>query len=204
MSPPDFKHRPFAALSNVVVKPAAAPPARGAPPAPAARGSLARVVVREEFDTTENAVITRVIGLPLDQLDRLGKRWREVLGKPVLIEGREVLVMTDDGEQVAELVRRAGSSEVAVVRRAAPVEPAPRAEARVGPRAAPGEAGGTQRAQIRRGLRVAIVLKADQGTGALTEGVVQDILTSSPTHPRGIKVRLESGQVGRVQRLLAR
>lgn len=46
---------------------------------------------------------------------------------------------------------------------------------------------------------MAIVLKKDQPTGKLTEGVVKDILTSSPTHPHGIKVRLESGEVGRVQ-----
>jgi uncharacterized repeat protein (TIGR03833 family) len=55
------------------------------------------------------------------------------------------------------------------------------------------------RADIRPGLRVAIVLKQDQRTGRLTEGVVRDILTSSPHHPHGIKVRLESGEVGRVQ-----
>ncbi len=58
---------------------------------------------------------------------------------------------------------------------------------------------GTVRSAIHRGLRVSIVQKQDQGTGRLTEGVVQDILTSSPTHPRGIKVRLESGEVGRVR-----
>jgi uncharacterized repeat protein (TIGR03833 family) len=67
-----------------------------------------------------------------------------------------------------------------------------------------GELGGTLRAQIRRGLRVAVVQKADQETGALTEGVVREILTSSPEHPRGIKVRLESGEVGRVRRILSR
>ena len=61
---------------------------------------------------------------------------------------------------------------------------------------------GMKRANIRRGLRVAIVLKRDQRTGRLTEGVVKDILTKSPTHPHGIKVRLESGAVGRVQRIL--
>ena len=55
------------------------------------------------------------------------------------------------------------------------------------------------RADIRPGLRVAIVLKEDQRTGRLTEGVVRDILTNSPRHPHGIKVRLESGEVGRVQ-----
>ncbi len=61
--------------------------------------------------------------------------------------------------------------------------------------------GGTRRADIRPGLKVAIVLKADQRTGKLTEGVVKDILTNSPTHPYGIKVRLESGAVGRVKKI---
>ena len=61
---------------------------------------------------------------------------------------------------------------------------------------------GTRRRDIKKGLRVAIVLKADQRTGKTTEGVVKDILTSSPTHPHGIKVRLESGLVGRVKRIV--
>jgi uncharacterized repeat protein (TIGR03833 family) len=61
---------------------------------------------------------------------------------------------------------------------------------------------GSLRADIRAGLRVAIVLKADQASGRLTEGVVLDILTNSPTHPHGIKVRLEDGQVGRVKKVL--
>ncbi|MDD5291202.1 MAG: YwbE family protein [Patescibacteria group bacterium] len=58
---------------------------------------------------------------------------------------------------------------------------------------------GTNRDNIKPGLRVAIVQKQNQGTGELTEGVVADILTNSPFHPRGIKVRLETGEVGRVQ-----
>ena len=60
---------------------------------------------------------------------------------------------------------------------------------------------GTRRADIAHGSRVAIVQKQDQRTGRLTEGVVQDILTRSATHPHGIKVRLATGEVGRVQRL---
>lgn len=60
---------------------------------------------------------------------------------------------------------------------------------------------GTQRKHIKPGLRVAIVLKKDQRTGRLTEGVVRDLLTKSPTHPHGIKVRLADGQVGRVKRI---
>ena len=58
------------------------------------------------------------------------------------------------------------------------------------------------RAQIKPGLRVRIVLKQDQPTGKLTEGIVKDILTSSSTHPHGIKVRLMSGAVGRVQEVV--
>lgn len=58
---------------------------------------------------------------------------------------------------------------------------------------------GTKRADIEVGLKVAIVVKLDQRSGKLTEGVVRDILTKSATHPHGIKVRLESGLVGRVK-----
>ena len=61
---------------------------------------------------------------------------------------------------------------------------------------------GTVRSRITPGTRVSIVQKADQRTGRRTEGVVRDILTSSPTHPHGIKVRLASGEVGRVQEIL--
>ena len=60
---------------------------------------------------------------------------------------------------------------------------------------------GTRRADVERGMRVVIVQKQDQRTGRLTEGVVRDILTKSATHPHGIKVRLESGEVGRVKQV---
>ena len=58
---------------------------------------------------------------------------------------------------------------------------------------------GTRRFDIKPGLRVSIVLKKDQQTGKLTEGIVKDILTTSSSHPHGIKVRLQSGEVGRVK-----
>ena len=58
---------------------------------------------------------------------------------------------------------------------------------------------GTKRADIKAGAEVSIVLKKDQRTGKLTDGTVKDILTKSPTHPHGIKVRLTDGQVGRVK-----
>lgn len=60
---------------------------------------------------------------------------------------------------------------------------------------------GTKRANIRSGLSVKIVLKQDQRSGTLTEGVVRDIITNSPTHPHGIKVSLMDGNVGRVKEI---
>ena len=58
-----------------------------------------------------------------------------------------------------------------------------------------------ERVNIKPGLKVAVVLKIDQHSGKLTEGVVKDILTNSPLHPHGIKVRLENGQIGRVKEI---
>lgn len=60
----------------------------------------------------------------------------------------------------------------------------------------------TRRADIQPGMTVLIVLKQDQATGKLTKGIVKDILTSSAAHPHGIKVRLMSGQVGRVKQIV--
>jgi uncharacterized repeat protein (TIGR03833 family) len=57
------------------------------------------------------------------------------------------------------------------------------------------------RTDIKPGQKVSIILKIDQLSGKLTEGIVKDILTSSQSHPRGIKVRLESGQIGRVKEI---
>lgn len=64
------------------------------------------------------------------------------------------------------------------------------------------ELSGKERKNIRTGLNVAVVQKADQRTGKLTEGVVKDILTKSKFHPHGIKVRLQDGKVGRVAKIL--
>ena len=60
---------------------------------------------------------------------------------------------------------------------------------------------GTKRLDIKPGVHVAIVIKENQRSGELTEGYVKDILTKSPKHPHGIKVRLETGEVGRVKKV---
>jgi uncharacterized repeat protein (TIGR03833 family) len=62
---------------------------------------------------------------------------------------------------------------------------------------------GSERKDVRPGLTVDIVLKQDQRTGRLTCGVVKDVLTKSPRHPHGIKVRLETGEVGRVKEIIS-
>jgi uncharacterized repeat protein (TIGR03833 family) len=62
---------------------------------------------------------------------------------------------------------------------------------------------GTQRSNIKPGLEVKIVLKQDQRSGKLTQGIVEKLLTNSPNHPHGIKVRLESGDVGRVKEIMS-
>ena len=61
---------------------------------------------------------------------------------------------------------------------------------------------GHDRKDVRPGVRVRIVLKEDQRTGRLTDGTVRDVLTKSPHHPHGIKVRLETGEVGRVKEIV--
>lgn len=61
---------------------------------------------------------------------------------------------------------------------------------------------GQSRSSIKPGMTVLIVLKQDQHTGKLTRGIVKDILTKSPNHPHGIKVRLQSGEVGRVKEIV--
>jgi uncharacterized repeat protein (TIGR03833 family) len=60
---------------------------------------------------------------------------------------------------------------------------------------------GTIRQKLKPGVQVSIVLKEDQMSGKLTKGVVKDILTKSGSHPHGIKVRLENGQIGRVKKI---
>ena len=62
---------------------------------------------------------------------------------------------------------------------------------------------GRRREDIKPGIQVDIVLKKDQRTGSLTKGIVKDILTKSSSHPHGIKVRLTSGAIGRVKKVLS-
>lgn len=62
---------------------------------------------------------------------------------------------------------------------------------------------GKKRSNVRPGIEVDIILKQDQRSGKVTRGIVKDLLTNSPSHPHGIKVRLQDGQVGRVSKIIS-
>jgi len=182
-----LKHKALSSLRGLAAAPRAPEPSDRRPWTP----TLGRLIVREEFDSAEARVVVRVIGVSPAECKAVGARMRQALGTAVLMEGRDLLVMDGLCEQTAQWLRGEGAQETVVVKRVVAANPADA-----------GEPGGTERCQIRRGLRVAVVMKADQECGTLTEGVVRDILTNSAVHPRGIKVRLESGQIGRVRRIL--
>jgi len=189
-------HSPFAQLANRLDRSALAPaPEKTVPPVvrkPAAPPARA-VRLRQESKGRSGKVVTRVTGLPSQNLEAISSRLRQALGCGAVVEGDDLLLLGSLADRAQRWLDAAGDlrdireeekrHHVAQAEEPAPVE----------------TASGTKRADVRPGQRVAIVQKADQTSGTLTEGIVQSILTSSPTHPRGIKVRLETGEVGRVR-----
>lgn len=143
-------------------------------------------------------VVTGISGLPPELRDVVVLGLRKALGCEAEVEGEYVILAGSLKERAATWFAQIGD-----VRRLLQDKPAtPVAAPSAGPPApaAPSTSAlGTRRKDVRPGLRVGIVLKPDQPTGELTHGVVRDVLTSSAEHPHGIKVRLVSGQVGRVK-----
>jgi uncharacterized repeat protein (TIGR03833 family) len=183
-------YSPFAALADVVRASANAVAEQPAPTVvdpPSALVGEGEVRLRRETKGRGGKTVVRVTGLPAHQLTALVPQMKKALGCGATIEGPDLVLLGSVEERAAEWLRQAGAERVMVCSRA---------------RGAQVGAEGTERARIHRGQRVSIVLKADQQTGVSTEGVVRDVLTSSATHPHGIKVRLESGLVGRVNRIL--
>lgn len=167
---------------------------------PALAAATARSVrMRLEPEGSSGKVVTRISGLPQHNLAAVAARLGAALGCRAAVQAPEVVLSGALEERAAAWLERAGN--LALIRdeaaRTRPVAQPALEPASV--HASTPEPPATQRANIRRGLRVAVVLKADQDSGKLTEGVVREILTSSAVHPRGIKVRLESGDVGRVR-----
>jgi uncharacterized repeat protein (TIGR03833 family) len=196
-----FSNNPFAALANQKAlfeqapKQVAPEPKNAARPPPARVAAPIKVRMRLETKGRSGKVVTRISGLPEENLAAIATQLARALGCGATLEQTEVLLQGSLMDRAQQWLDRAGDLRVIQS------EPPRRVEAAL-PSAAsstPTRATGRVRSELRRGQRVAIVMKADQPTGKLTEGHVRDLLTNSEEHPRGIKVRLETGEIGRVR-----
>jgi uncharacterized repeat protein (TIGR03833 family) len=217
-----LKHNPFAGLAQVVAPSTARP---RLPSTERASGMSARedaelprktavspekVTLRQETKGRHGKTVTRVTGLSSVDLPAIAAQLKKALGCGALVEEGDLLLLGAVEERAADWFRKAGAARVVshygttarATARESKSNLLPTPERTAERNGASGDSKGQIRGELRRGQRVAIVLKADQPTGKLTEGVIESILTSSSNHPHGIKVRLESGQVGRVKRIL--
>jgi uncharacterized repeat protein (TIGR03833 family) len=161
------------------------------------------LAVRHEAVGRSGKVVTRISGVPAEARDTVAAKLGKALGCVATLDAQDVILAGSLKERASEWlqnigdVRRLAEDKPALV--AGPAQPAlPEPPALVVTNAS-----GTYRRNVRPGMRVAVVMKEDQPSGELTMGVVRDLLTSSEEHPRGIKVRLVSGQVGRVKVIYA-
>jgi uncharacterized repeat protein (TIGR03833 family) len=205
-----LKHNPFARLSalKVETKASAIVPTALSSAVPVARPDVKRppppCKVHLRLETTGRAgkAVTRIQGLPASNLDVIVSRLRKALGCGATVEGADVLLIGSLVERATQWLDKAGD-----LRELSDARPSssqgtkltydPRTEAE--PLVPLTQRSPMKRSDVRRGGRVAIVTKADQPTGNLTHGIVRDLLTNVEAHPRGIKVRLETGEIGRVR-----
>jgi uncharacterized repeat protein (TIGR03833 family) len=195
-------HNPFAQLaSDARLSATLAAPKAQAPATPTrpSKPPLCRVRLHLETKGHSGKVVTRITGLPVDTIEVIASRLRKALGCGAVVQDSDLLLQGSLCERAKEWLDRAGD-----LRAIAAQPPQANHRAPDGPTVEPepparSQASGTVRGNVRPGQRVAVVLKADQPSGALTEGIVAELLTNSAEHPRGIKVRLESGEVGRVK-----
>ncbi len=203
----DLKHNPFAALAkhrDLLEK--AAPN----PPGVVVRAKVSepvrplKVRIRLEPAGRSGKMLTRISGLPEENLNAIASRLGKALGCTANVQDADVVLLGSLDVRAQQWLDKIGDLRK--------IEDAPREPKPQTPVSTPADAvaanspltsSGTRRSDVRRGRRVAIVQKADQDTGKLTQGVVRDVLTNSAVHPRGIKVRLETGEVGRVQLIYA-
>jgi uncharacterized repeat protein (TIGR03833 family) len=216
-------HNPFTGLAVVgdpspseratepaepAVPPTASPSAM---PTSDARHFPGQVTLQRETKGRGGKAVTRIGGLAPAHLDEMCLQMKRALGCGATVEPPDLLLLGSLEQRAAQWLREAGARLVVIGTASKATDrlrsqPNPSRSATTVDRhktqGAAAARGGTTRSMIRRGQRVAIVLKADQSTGRLTEGAVKAILTRSANHPHGIKVLLESGLVGRVKRIL--
>lgn len=169
-----------------------------------------KVTLRQETKGRHGKTVTRVMGLSSVDLSAFAAQLKKALGCGAIEEDGDLLLLGAVEERAAAWFTKAGATRIVssggttarATAHQSKSNPLPIPDRTTDHDSANRDCQGQLRTELRRGQRVAIVLKADQPTGKLTEGVIESILTSSSTHPHGIKVRLESGQVGRVKRIL--
>jgi uncharacterized repeat protein (TIGR03833 family) len=142
-------------------------------------------------------VATRIAGLPHDLIETVASRLGKALGCLAQVNDADVILEGGLKERASEWLQKIG--DVRKIADERPISAKAASPVPAGPPLFATTASGTYRRNIRPGMKVAIVLKEDQSTAELTTGMVRDLLTSSDEHPHGIKVRLQSGQVGRVK-----
>ncbi len=192
-SKPEMAARPCMPGSPSTVR--REPPAKPLPPC--------KLSLRHETAGRSGKVVTRIKGLPVENLEAIAARLRKALGCGATLDGSDLLLLGSLAERASQWLEGAGDLRKIALEPVASALPQLSSSAvHESATSMVGQAKGTIRSDIRPGLRVAIVMKADQLSGTLTEGVVGELLTNSPTHPRGIKVRLSSGEVGRVKTVL--
>jgi uncharacterized repeat protein (TIGR03833 family) len=194
-----FANNPFSKLVRDVVSPAkSASPVPTPVAAPASRRQTSpapRLLVHHEAVGRSGKVVTRIAGVPADVRDMVAAKLGKALGCVAEVDEGGVILVGSLKERAYEWLQKIGDVRKLAEDKPSPAQPAPPKP----PALVATTASGTYRRNIRPGVRVAIVLKEDQPSGELTIGVVRDLLTSSDEHPRGIKVRLQSGLVGRVK-----
>ncbi len=162
-----------------------------ATPRKATLADCGKLVIQRERKGRAGKTVTRVGGLPVELLQDFAPRLKSALGCGATVESGELILLGDLVDRVAGWLESEGARLVVISGR-------PSGGAKGSWSVTPSWRQGSRRSDLELGLTVDIVLKGDQDTGKRTRGVIQDILTSSATHPRGIKVRLGDGSVGRV------
>lgn len=197
-----FANNPFAKLARnpglATTLPSALPAPVAAPIRRPQSYPAPRLSLRHEAVGRSGKVATKIAGVPADLRETVAARLGKALGCAAEVNGNDVVLIGSLKERAAEWLEKIGD-----LRKLAQTKPTPTADVAQAEPPPPAllatNASGTYRRNVRPGMRVGVVMKEDQPSGELTMGLVRDLLTSSEEHPRGIKVRLISGQVGRVK-----
>jgi uncharacterized repeat protein (TIGR03833 family) len=161
------------------------------------------MVLRHESVGRSGKAATRILGVPAEVRETVAKRLSKALGCAAEVDGDAVVLAGSLKERAAEWLEKIGDVRKLTVEKPASTAKSAQPEPPPPPAPVATNASGTYRRNIRPGMRVAVVMKEDQPSAELTMGVVRDLLTNSEDHPHGIKVRLVSGQVGRVKVIYA-